>query len=154
MDDNKFSLTNVLNLYTIEDINVFQRLNGILTFEGSRLKYSDIQSDWAMFGGNESNNSVIGILANGDNGIIERVTNAIDAVIEYEKEKNNIGSAKTPDVVVSKVVVSLSTFADNSIPLIILILLRHHRLIMLLYIKFIQQILRYLFIYIKKQIIL
>ena len=37
-----------------------------------------------MFGGNESNNSVIGILANGDNGIIERVTNAIDAVIEYE----------------------------------------------------------------------
>ena len=102
MENNKFSLTDVLNLYTIDDINAFQRLNGILSFEGSRLKFSDIKRDWAMFGGNESNNSVIGILANGDNGIIERVTNAIDAVIEYEKEKHKIGSAKTPDAVVSK----------------------------------------------------
>ena len=102
MDNKKYSLKDILSLYTIEDINAFQRFNGILTFEKSRLKFDDIKEDWSMFGGNESNNSVIGILANGDNGIIERVTNAIDAVIEYEKEKNHIASAKSPDVIVSK----------------------------------------------------
>ena len=100
--ETKFYLKDILSLYTINDINAFQKMNGILSLDESRMKYDDIKDDWSLFGGNISNNSVIGILANGDNGIIERLTNAIDAVIELEKEKNSITSAKNPDTVISK----------------------------------------------------
>lgn len=46
------------------------------------LKYSDISEHWRFVGDNPSNGSVIGMLRKGEKGLIERVTNGVDAVIE------------------------------------------------------------------------
>lgn len=52
--------------------------------------------EWVPIGGRESNASTIQMLQNGENGIIERLTNAIDAVIEKEYFLNPDPSLESP----------------------------------------------------------
>ena len=49
-----------------------------------KLIESKYDVEWIPVGNNESNHSTYQMLERGENGIIERLTNAIDAVIEKE----------------------------------------------------------------------
>ncbi|MDD4157037.1 MAG: hypothetical protein PHY08_10740, partial [Candidatus Cloacimonetes bacterium] len=54
--------------------------------------------DWVPIGNNESNHSTFQILSKGENGIIERLTNAIDAVIEKEYYLHPDESIRSPRI--------------------------------------------------------
>ena len=58
-------------------------------------KYKD-DYEWVPVGGNYSNLSTLQMLDKGENGVIERITNAIDAVLEKEYQKNPDKSLKNP----------------------------------------------------------
>lgn len=94
------SLKEVIDIYKASDLNTFLKKYTSLTLEERNLKLSDIQKQWKFLGDNSSNASAIGILTNGEKGLIERITNGIDAVIEKQKIINNIGSAKDPDTII------------------------------------------------------
>ncbi len=95
-------LSEILGLFTIKDVNSFLRKYGYLDLETNGLVLKDITTNWELFAGTTSNSSVIGTLDHGDNGIIERITNGIDAVIQKEKDRLNIKSANHPDIIVKK----------------------------------------------------
>ena len=54
------------------------------------------ETEWVPIGNNESNHSTFQMLERGENGIIERLTNAIDAVIEKEYYLNPDIELKSP----------------------------------------------------------
>lgn len=58
-------------------------------------KYKD-DYEWVPVGGNYSNLSTLQMLDKGENGVIERITNAIDAVLEKEYQINPDISLKNP----------------------------------------------------------
>ena len=58
-------------------------------------KYKD-DYDWVPVGGNYSNLSTLQMLDKGENGVIERITNAIDAVLEKEYQKKPDKSLRNP----------------------------------------------------------
>ncbi len=64
-------LREVFNANTVKDID-----------ELIKLIESKYETEWIPIGNNESNHSTFQMLERGENGIIERLTNAIDAVIE------------------------------------------------------------------------
>ena len=53
-------------------------------------------------GDNSSNSSSVSLLKRGEKGLVERITNAIDAVIEKEKIKNNILKANDSMSIIEK----------------------------------------------------
>ena len=72
----------LINIYKSVDLNKFLKKYTGLTLEENNLTLFKIQSQWKFLGNNSSNASAVGILTNGEKGLIERITNAIDAVIE------------------------------------------------------------------------
>ncbi len=97
-----FDLNKILNIYKASDVDSFiKELTGH-TLEEKNLKYSDISSHWKFLGNNSSNGSSVNILKHGEKGLIERITNAIDAVIEKQKIKNNIVSASEATAIIKK----------------------------------------------------
>ena len=75
-------LKRLLSAYKSSDISLIcKELTGYdLTEKG--LKYANISNHWKFVGDNPSNGSVIGMLRKGEKGLIERITNGVDAVIE------------------------------------------------------------------------
>ena len=67
-----------------------------------RLYLKDIKDHYKFLGNNSSNASPITILKKGEKGLIERLTNGIDAVIEKQKQKQNLTSPKDAYAVISK----------------------------------------------------
>lgn len=61
-----------------------------------KLLESKYDTEWIPVGNNESNHSTFQMLERGENGIIERLTNAIDAVIEKEYFLNPDESLNSP----------------------------------------------------------
>lgn len=97
-----FDLNKILNIYKASDVDSFiKELTGH-TLEEKNLKYSDIASHWKFLGNNSSNGSSVNILKHGEKGLIERITNAIDAVIEKQKIKNGIVSASEASNIIKK----------------------------------------------------
>ena len=95
-------LSRILSLYKSSDVSsLIKEISGY-TLEEKNLKYSDIQNYWKFIGNNSSNGSSINILKQGEKGLIERITNAIDAVIEKQKEKNSIVGATTATNIIKK----------------------------------------------------
>ncbi len=95
-------LKELLSLYKESDVDDFlKRLTGHNLNE-TDLTFNDIKDHWSYLGNNSSNGSVIGMLKKGEKGLIERITNAIDAVVEKKKSQLNIVSAKNSSVIISK----------------------------------------------------
>lgn len=96
------NLSELLSLYKQSDVDSFlKELTGHDLTESS-LTYDDIKNNWRYLGDNSSNGSVIGMLKKGEKGLIERVTNAIDAVVENKKDECGIATAKNSGVVIAK----------------------------------------------------
>lgn len=93
-------LSNILKLYTTKNVEEF--LNGLLGYNlnDKNLTREKIEKNFKFVGGNESNASNIDMLQDGEKGIVERITNAIDAVIEKKKEEHNIATANNVDKIV------------------------------------------------------
>lgn len=85
-------LKRLLSAYKVSDISLIcKELTGYdLTEKG--LKYTNISNHWKFVGDNPSNGSVIGMLRKGEKGLIERITNGVDAVIE-KKVAEQFGTA-------------------------------------------------------------
>lgn len=96
------NIKEVLELYKSNQVDDFiQRITGY-TLNEKRLKYQDISNNWKYLGNTENNASPIGILKKGEKGIIERLTNAIDAVIEKQVEQHHIKSPQSALKVIEK----------------------------------------------------
>lgn len=66
-----------------------------LTLKERVISENAVKDNWRFVGDNPSNSSVINILKSPDKGIIERLTNGIDAVLEKEKKDHNISMPKS-----------------------------------------------------------
>ncbi len=95
-------LTDVLSLYKQSDVDAFLKALTGHDLAEPNLTFDAIKANWAYLGDNPSNGSVIGMLKKGEKGLIERVTNAIDAVVEKQKAACGIVSAKDPAAVIKK----------------------------------------------------
>lgn len=105
-----FDLNRVLDIYKASDVDNFIKEVTGYSLEEKNLKYSDISINWNFLGNNSSNGSSVNILKHGEKGLIERITNAIDAVIEKQKIKNGIVSASEPVSIIKK---SFPRYYDN-----------------------------------------
>ena len=92
----------VLSIFKESQIDEFLKKYTGLTLNEHNLSYENIKKNFKFLGDNPSNGSNIGQLTNGEKGLVERITNAIDAVIEKEKRVNNIVSAKDSSVIIKK----------------------------------------------------
>jgi hypothetical protein len=97
-----FKLSSVLSLRTQEDIDVFLKTNFGLTLNEKNIEEKELILNWKFLGDNPSNASSIDIIDSGEKGIIERITNAIDAVIEKKVSELGLVSPKSQEVVVKK----------------------------------------------------
>ena len=94
-------LSRLLSVYKEGHINdLCIELTGY-TLNEKNLKYSDIEKHWKFVGSNPSNASVINMLRKGEKGLVERITNGIDAVIE-KKVSENFGTAPSTSTAVIK----------------------------------------------------
>lgn len=94
------NLSEVLSIYTSDDVNKFLKKYTGFTLEEKNLSYSKLENYFTPVGNNINNNSTISILKDPDKGLIERITNGIDAVLENQKIINNIQNPKTPDDII------------------------------------------------------
>lgn len=97
-----FELNKILEIYKSSDVDSFIKDITGFTLEEKNLKYLDIAHHWKFLGNNSSNGSSINILKHGEKGLIERITNAIDAVIEKQKNINGIASATKASSIIKK----------------------------------------------------
>ena len=95
-------LEDILSLYKQTDVDDFLKaLTGHNLNEPS-LSLDDIKDHWACLGNTTNNGSSVDMLRKGENGLIERITNAIDAVVEKQKTLCGITTAKNAGVIISK----------------------------------------------------
>ena len=94
------NLSEILKIYKSADVDSF--FNSYLGYNLSEknLTKEKVEKDFKFIGGNESNASNIDMLQEGEKGIVERITNAIDAVIERKKKDKNIIAANDADKIV------------------------------------------------------
>lgn len=92
----------VLSIYKEHQIDDFLNKYTGITLNEHNLSYDKIKENYKFLGDSSSNGSNVGQLTSGEKGLVERITNAIDAVIENQKNKCNIGSAKNSNVIIKK----------------------------------------------------
>ena len=102
----------ILDIYKPDQLNDFLLKYTGFTLEEKHLTKDKIFKNWKFVGGSESNGSQINILKYGEKGLVERVTNAIDAVIEKQKEENGLVSPPTAESVIKK---AFPKYYDNRI---------------------------------------
>src|SRR5690554_1731618 len=95
-------LSEILNIYSKVDVDDFLESIGIINLETSNISEKDLDGFWEYVGNNDQNASIIDMLENGEKGIIERLTNGIDAVLEKKKIEYNVTMPKTSDQIVKK----------------------------------------------------
>lgn len=84
------NLSEVLKLYKSSDVENFIENHFTIKYLEKNINYNDVGDCWKVLGDNPSNVSNINLLTKGEKGIIERLTNGIDAVIEKQKLMHNI----------------------------------------------------------------
>ncbi len=87
----KIKLSEVIKINKDEDLNKLlekYKLQIFNTQDETRGDLSKLSVYWKPLGNNYQNASTIDMLTNGEKGIIERLTNAIDAVFEKEVKQN------------------------------------------------------------------
>lgn len=83
----KFKLSELLAIYKPEQLNAFLKEHINTDLEDNNLLYENISDNWTCVGDTKYNLSAINMLKDSGKGLIERITNGIDAVLEKEKEK-------------------------------------------------------------------
>lgn len=96
------SIEEVLCIYKESQIDDLLKKYTGLTLNENNLSYDKIKKNFKFLGNNSSNGSNVGQLTSGEKGLVERITNAIDAVIENQKIKCNIAGAKDSSVIIKK----------------------------------------------------
>ena len=92
----------VLSIYKESQLDAFLKKYTGLDLNEKNLSYDKIKDYYRFLGNSSSNGSNVGQLTSGEKGLVERITNAIDAVIEKQKNVHNIGSAKDSRVIIRK----------------------------------------------------
>lgn len=92
----------LLSIYKEKQIDEFLKKYTGLDLNEPNLTYEKIKNSYKFLGDNESNGSNVSQLTTGEKGVVERITNAIDAVIENERQKHGIRSAKNSGVIIRK----------------------------------------------------
>lgn len=95
-----FKLSQLLSIYKLSQLNEFIKLYSNYNLEEKNIVYEDIEHDWSYVGDTPYNLSAINLLRDPGKGLIERITNGIDAVLEKEKEKNNLKSPANSDDII------------------------------------------------------
>lgn len=96
------TLSTILNLYRSFDVDSFVKKITGFDLNEKNLSYKQIEKNWKFLGNNSSNGSTVGMLRNGEKGLVERITNAIDAVIEKKKNDLSITSARASKQIIKK----------------------------------------------------
>lgn len=89
-------INTLLSIYKKEDVDRFLKKITGKNLTERNLKYDDVKEFYHFIGDNESNVSSIHILAQGEKGLVERLTNSIDAVIEKQYLLTSLRSPKGP----------------------------------------------------------
>lgn len=84
-------LSRLLSVYKEGEVNDLCAELTNFTLNEKNIKYQQIEKNWKFVGNDPSNASTINMLRKGEKGLIERITNGIDAVIE--KKVLEIGGA-------------------------------------------------------------
>lgn len=92
----------VLSIYKEADIDSLLKKYTGLDLNERNLSFEKIKKHYKFLGNNSSNGSNVGQLTTGEKGLVERITNSIDAVIENQKAKHLISSAKDSRVIIKK----------------------------------------------------
>ncbi|MBN2833459.1 MAG: ATP-binding protein [Candidatus Delongbacteria bacterium] len=95
-------ITEVFGLYKGSQVDEFLLKYTGLSLNEKGLKLKDVQSNWHFLGENSSNGSSISILKKGEKGLVERITNAIDAVIEKQKDAYGMGFPANSEIIIKK----------------------------------------------------
>ena len=95
-----FKLSELLAIYKPEQLNAFLREYMNTDLEENNLIYENISDNWTCVGNTKYNLSAINMLKDSGKGLIERITNGIDAVLEKEKENYGLNSPKSADDIV------------------------------------------------------
>ena len=92
----KFNLKEILSIYKPDELNEFIKKYSKYTLDEKNLKYDELKNNWSYLGNNPYNQSAVGILKDSGKGLIERITNGIDAILEKEIKIHNIQNPQTP----------------------------------------------------------
>lgn len=92
----------ILNIYKSKQVDEFLKKYTKIDLNKKGLYYKDVSNFFKFLGNNPSNGSNIGQLQHSEKGLVERITNAIDAVIEKQKQKFNIQYAPDSETIIKK----------------------------------------------------
>lgn len=105
-----FKLSELLSIYKPEQLNAFLKEHININLEDKNITYDNIIDNWTCVGDTKYNLSAINMLKDSGKGLIERITNGIDAVLEKEKERNNILSPRTAEDIIK---IAFPHYYDN-----------------------------------------
>lgn len=110
-----FDLNEILGIYKPEDLNNFIKKYSKYTLDEKNLSYEDIKSNWSYLDNNPYNMSAVNILRDSGKGLIERITNGIDAVLEKEIKRCNIDNPQISDDIIK---VAYPRFYKNKVDIL------------------------------------
>lgn len=96
----KFKLSELLSIYKPEQLNAFLKEHMNTDLEDRNIVFEDISDNWTCVGGTKYNLSAINMLKDSGKGLIERITNGIDAVLEKAKDDYSITYSQSADDIV------------------------------------------------------
>lgn len=96
----RVKLSQILSIYKPEQLNYFLKNYTNTDLEDKNILLENIDDNWSYVGDTKYNLSAINMLKDSGKGLIERITNGIDAVLEKQKEIYNIEKPKTADDIV------------------------------------------------------
>lgn len=98
----KININEILSIYEEKQVDDFLKKYTGLTLNEKNLKLADINKNYKCLGDSVSNGSSVGQLTKGEKGVVERITNAIDSVIEKEKSIHGPVSPKNSEAVIKR----------------------------------------------------
>lgn len=96
----KVKLSEILSIYKPEQLNAFLKNYTNTDLEDKNIMLEDIDDNWSCVGDTKYNLSAINMLKDSGKGLIERITNGIDAVLEKQKEIHSIENPYIADDIV------------------------------------------------------
>lgn len=98
--DMEYSLKDIIAIKTSTDVANYLKSHTGFSLNEKNITFEDVVEHFRYVGDNASNYSTIHILKNGEKGVVERITNAIDAVLE--KNSNLVSNPVVASDIVSK----------------------------------------------------